>query len=84
MPSINKADTFGVNERAGFRMQLENSDWLVETSSIDDSYLLVVLHGTTHLDIAFYGFFHLMRFTRRMTENAGVRTAVFAHESILA
>ena len=60
--------------------RLEGREWLVDSRSIADPYLLVLLRWAIRLKIGLEGFDRLSRFLQRMYADAGVRAAILAEE----
>jgi len=60
--------------------RLQGRDWLVDSRSIADPYLLVMVRWALKLKIGVEGFGNLLRFRERMLADAGVRAAITAEE----
>lgn len=60
--------------------RLQGRDWLVDHRSIADPYLFVMLRWSVKLRIDMSGLANLARFSARMYDDAGVRTAILAEE----
>jgi Glutathione S-transferase len=60
--------------------RLQGRDWLVDTRSIADPYLFVMLRWAIKVKIDSNGLGNLARYFARMSADAGVRAAVIAEE----
>lgn len=60
--------------------RLQGRDWLVDTRSIADPYLLVMVRWSLKLKIGLDSLPNLARFRERMLADAGVRAALTAEE----
>ena len=61
--------------------QLQGREWIVDTRSIANPYLFVVLRWAKGMDVDLSGYNNLSKFVERMSADAGVKT-VLAEEGL--